>query len=254
MTKFVLLFSLFILQIPIANQVLSQENQRDSLSHLSTFSFHFTYQAPMGDMAKRFLNNANVGGSYDYITSKNWIYTAEFSLLFRDGVKETSILDNITSSAGLVIDGNGELADVFMWERGMHAGIKVGKLFSLNPETSRSGICVQAGVGFLQHKIQLFFRQNPIPQLSGDYIKGYDRLTNGIAFQQSITYRFYPKDRSVGFYVGLDAIEALTENRRAYDFNTMQHDGAKRLDILVGPRCGMSIILGKKKRTGYYMY
>jgi hypothetical protein len=108
----------------------------------------------------------------------------------------------------------------------------------------------------LQHKIRIEVVDNTIPQLFGDYKKGYDRLTNGIALSQYVGYFYMGNRRTVNFSLGLEIMEAFTKNRRDYNFDTMEKDDHLRMDLLIGLRLNWSIPFYSKnklgKKTFYY--
>jgi hypothetical protein len=49
------------------------------------------------------------------------------------------------------------------------------------------------------------------------------------------------RDRTFNFFAGFEFTEGFTQNRRGFNFDTMQRDDLKRRDILYGVRVGWSI-------------
>ena len=75
--------------------------------------------------------------------------------------------------------------------------------------------------------------------LSGDYKKGYDRLTNGLTLKQFIGYQHLDPNLRLNFFAGFEFLEGFTRSRRDFDFDTRRKDQTDRLDLLWGFRVGL---------------
>jgi hypothetical protein len=98
---------------------------------------------------------------------------------------------------------------------------------------------VTLGAGFLQHKVRI--QDDPtrnVPQLSKEYKKGYDRLTNGWALTQFIGYQKLANDRRLNFFFGIESMQAFTAGRRSFNFDTQSTDNDNRIDLSFGFRAG----------------
>lgn len=208
-------------------------------------------QTPAGDMAQRFGWNANLGGQFSYKNKKNLLFSVEGSFFFGDILNEDNILKNISTSSGSVIGIDGRFADVRFYERGYHLNFSFGKLFALASNTG-SGFYVKGGPGFLEHKIRIEVIGNNLPQLTDDYKKGYDRLTNGLAFTESLGFMYMSNKRLINFFIALESTQAFTKNRRIFNFDTMEKDTHSRIDMLHGIRAGWIILLYKRTPAEYY--
>lgn len=244
--------SFSILFLFLAEQGFSQANIKDSVIHISLVQLNYSYQIPGGDLSKRFLNDNAIGAGYLFKTRKNWLLGADGFFMFRDTLKETNIFDSITTSDGNIIDGNGVYADVRLYERGFHFGIKAGKLFPVLSPNPNSGIILLGGIGFIQHKIRIENSNNTAAQIFGDYKKGYDRLTNGITLSQFFGYMFLGNSRLISFYAGVELVEAWTQNRRSYNFDLMGQDNTKRMDLLYSIKVGWILPLYKRLPDAFY--
>ena len=111
-----------------------------------------------------------------------------------------------------------------------------------------------AGIGFMQHKIRIENKDNDTPQLAGDLVKGYDRLSNGRMFNQFIGYMNLSNNHLVNFFAGLEVTEGFTRNRRSVNYDTGKHDGTKRLDMLYGLRFGWVLPLYSRAPEKVYYY
>ena len=193
-----------------------------------------------GDLDERFGGNFSPGLLVDYITAKsNWIFSVQGTFQFGPEVKQ-DVLANLRTEEGFIIANDRSIADIQLRERGFYLGASIGKLIGLSSKNSRSGVRIDLGIGLLQHQIRI--QDDPVrtvPQLTGDYRAGYDRLTNGLALRQFLGYQIMSKDRRTNIFAGFEFIEGFTQSRRDFDFLTQQQDTEKRLDILYGFRIGL---------------
>ena len=94
---------------------------------------------------------------------------------------------------------------------------------------------LQAGVGYIQHKIRIEIPGEDVFQLQAGYKQGYDKLHSGLALQQFIGWHYMQYNQHyVNFNVGLELIEGFTKNRRGYNYDTQSYDNSKKLDIFAG--------------------
>jgi len=202
----------------------------------------YAFQTPGGDLKDRFGTNFDVGGGLEWMTAKgNWIFGLDGGYLFGSTVK-TDVLAGLRTPEGFIIGNDRAYADIQLRERGFHSSLLVGKLFSLSEVNKRSGIRATLGGGFIQHRIRI--QDDPsrsVPQLSKEYKKGYDRLTNGFLLTQFIGYQYLGTDRRANFFAGIECSQGFTQNRRDFNFDTRSSDDAKRLDLLFGIRVGWTL-------------
>jgi len=230
----------------------AQVSIRDSSISFAMIGGTFAYQAPGGDLADRFGNNFNVGGTFQWKTKKNWIFGIDGNFIFSDAVKESNILEKISTSQGLVIGQDGLFADIFLYERGFMFSGKAGKIFPVIGPNPNSGLVATLGVGLLEHKIRIEDKGNKAPQVSDEYKKGYDRLTNGLSLTEFLGYINFGSRRLINFMVGIECTQAFTKNRRNFNFDTMEQDTKSRLDLLFGLRAAWIIPVYKRTPKEYY--
>jgi hypothetical protein len=231
----------------------AQVNLKDSVMRLSLVQFSYAGQLPGGDLAKRFGFNSNIALSYSFKSKKNLLLGLDFTYLFGRSIRESGILDSISTKSGhYLIDINGELADVRFYERGFSTTIWFGKLFPLSKKNVNSGLVTNIGLGFLEHHIKIEDIGNKSPQLTGDLRKGYDRLTNGPAVSEYIGYTYLSNSRYVNFFFGLELMQAFTQNRRAWDYDLMAQDTKQRIDLLYSLRVGWILPLYKREPKAFY--
>ncbi len=232
----------------------AQLNVKDSMVSAPLLGLSYAHQFPGGDMVNRYASNSNVGINFMFKTKQNWFWSADLNYLFGRTIKDATILDNLKTSNGQIININGLYADVRVSERGYFTSAKVGRIFPWLSPNKNCGFVFAVGPGFLQHKIRYDDIGNTTPQLSKEYRKGYDRLTNGLAVTAFLGYLFLDNRYFINFFAGVEFIQAWTQNRRGYNFDTMQYDTAKRIDQLTGCKVGIIIPLYKKVPNEFYTY
>jgi hypothetical protein len=219
------------------------------------FSATYAYQVPGGDLARRFGNNSSAGASLMFKGANNLHFGLNWAYIFSNTLKETGILDSIKTSDGTVIDKEGKYADIRFFERGFTLNLSCGyllpKILSPNPN---SGILLTGGIGYLQHKIRIYDNGARSPQLAGDYLKGYDRLTSGIAFTEFAGYWYQSPRPYINFFAGFEFTQGFTQSRRSWDYDLMRADTEKRIDLLSGIRVGWLIPIGRHDTDNRYYY
>ena len=125
-------------------------------------------------------------------------------------------------------------------------------VLSPNPN---SGIIIKAGVGYIQHWIRIRINEDKtIPSFEGDYAKGYDRLSSGLAISEFIGYLYMGNTRVLNFFVGFEFMQSWTTNRREVNFDTGMKDDGNRFDALNGFKIGWIIPIYKRTPKEYYYY
>ncbi|MCD4744846.1 MAG: hypothetical protein K8R58_00940 [Bacteroidales bacterium] len=248
--KILLVFFLFSLFNNVFPQV------EDSTVFTPMIYAGYSYQIPGGNLSELFGNNSNIGFGFQIKTKKNWIFGIDYNYLFGNNVKnENSLLSNITTSNGYIIDGNGIYAEINIYERGFLTSLKFGKVFSLFGPNPNSGIIFISSAGFLQYKIRIDNIDNTAPQLKDDYKKGYDRLTNGFAISEFIGYLYLGKNRLLNFFAGFEFTQAWTQSRRDINFNTRKPDDPlKHFDTLSGIKVGWIIPFNRRTSNNTFYY
>lgn len=207
---------------------------------------------PGVDMARRFGLSFRLGPSVLYKTESNWMFGAKSDFLFGNNVKEDSLLYNVRDQYGYFINSDGERTAVQISERGYMIGLQAGRILRFSKAHPDNGLLIMTGAGFIQHKITIFDKGNTIPQVRGEYKKGYDRLTNGLYLEQFIGYNMFDKHGLLNFHIGLNIMAGFTKGRRDYLYDIMHKDDAARLDLLFGIRGGWYIPIFKKKSEEIY--
>ncbi len=210
---------------------------------------------PAFDMAKRYGLNGGAGLGLAYKTANNWIIGAEGNFYFGRSIRDSLILQNLVTDSGVIVGEDGLEAGLFVQERGFQVSAKLGKVFPIDPiNKPNSGWLVLFSVGYLQHKLRLEDQFNSVPQTQGEYSKGYDRLTGGLALRQFFGYLNLAENRRINYYVGLELTEGFTRSMRDFNFDTGMADTANRLDMLIALKLGWILPLyGKTDGERYYI-
>lgn len=231
--------------------LIGQANLKDSALFITSIRLSYAPQLPAGNMVARFGFNSNLGFHVDVKTKHSLLFGLEGNFIFGKKVKE-DVLSILRTDDSAIIDQNGAYATILTLERGLiinaYSGILIKK-FSPNPN---SGILIKVGIGFMQHKVRIEHNKNTVPALDGEYIKGYDRLTNGLNISEFIGYQLLSNSRLVNFFAGFEFIQGFTKSRRDWNTNEFMKDDTKRLDLLNGFRVGWILPLYKRAPKAYY--
>lgn len=231
-------------------------------THQPVFNLNIGYgfQLPQVDLKERFgfLNTVGVEAHYyrnNFYIAGGWHY------LFGYKVKEDNILDKIESSVtNEVIGYNGSIGEnprILLNESGYLVPLRVGKVFpklQFFAKNNYSGVYTEIGTQFIQHKISIQVKDDNVPQLTKEYLKGYDRLTNGFGLIQGVGYKYYSKNKTMNFYFGVELSENFTQNRRDWNFDQGLKDDKKRMDVLLGFKIGYMLIIKKRASGKDYLW
>ena len=230
--------------------VLNLHSQKIDISS-KTIQFDFTYQSPITGMSIDYGNNSAIGLSY--LTNKNdLLFGLDANFMFGNNVKNDSILRLIGVDNLLLINANGELDEVLLYERGSNAHLLFGKSFRFE-EKHLSGIYVYGGLGYLQYKTRLETNKTYLPQIDEEYIKGYDNFTNGISTKICVDFMHFDKKTSVNYHIGLEFLNAFTKNGRAYNFsNGTVIDNSLKIDQLIGLKFGIIIPIQRNNEEKFH--
>ncbi|MBL7924259.1 MAG: hypothetical protein JNL88_08675 [Bacteroidia bacterium] len=242
-----------LLTIPCSG-LWAQASVKDSAISMVMIRPSYGLQVPAGDLAKRFGFNQSVGMGVSYKNKKGWMITAEGAFIFGTKINEPNLFSDLTTSEGTIIGSDGLYGDIRVFERGYYATLGLGKIFKVKKPNPNCGFIVEGSLGFIQHKIKIQDKKNAVPALQGEYLKGYDKLTNGLAAREFVGFLYIGNHRLVNFFGGLEAVQGWTAGRRSYDFNSMKEETGSRFDMLFGIRVGWVIPLFKEAPEEFYLY
>ncbi len=239
----------------MASGMFAQVDVRDTVVSAFIPYISYSYQFPGGNVAKRYGNNSSIGGGVAYKTSKNFFYALEANYMFGSKIKNAdSILWMVETEAGTIIDGNGTYALYALYERGFSMYFTMGKMIPVLNPNPNSGIYISGGIGYLLHRMKIDNQHLTAPQISGDYALGYDQLTGGFSFKESVTWFYMGNSKVTNFQIGIEFQQAFTHGLRDWDFSTMQKDEGNYTDFFIGLKVAWMLPIYSRAPDKYYYY
>lgn len=232
-----------IIALLLASGKLSAQNKVwvGESNKIFNFEFHYTYVMPGGDFATRYSPFNGVGAGGLMKTSHNILYGGEASYYFGSGIKETNILNNLSNGGGGISTNSGSPGSFTLNMRGFNVLGKIGYVIPVSSKNRNSGIAIMVGGGLVTHWINIAIQNDNIPALNDDKVKGYDRYSSGWAAKEFVGYFFQSENKRYNFYAGVDLMQAVTYNRRKYNYDQMRYDTGAHNDNYWGLRIGWMI-------------
>lgn len=224
-------------QAPQKND-LPVSDKADIPQSATLLAVNYNYEIPMADLAARFGHSSRIGAALMRRSKNNFTYGIEAQYLFGSRVKEDSLLQNLFTPEGNLVGTSGYNANIQFSQQGLSIGVNIGKIFPLKTTKPNNGIWLNLTTGYLLHKIGFRDRQNDMPQLSGAYQKGYDRLSGGIATSIYVGYFYLADNKRINFHIGPIFTFATTRSIRKYNYDTQTGDTKTRKDLLLGIKLG----------------
>lgn len=224
------------------------QHHKDTAASGYLIELSYAGQLPGGDLGKLFGFNSNVQLGMRYKTQSNWLFGGEFSYLFGNYLRNTGILDSIATSNGNLIANDGNYPGVSYFEKGFDIQLTGGKLIPVSKNLN-SGILLLLSAGYIQYHLDIEAPSDWTPQVSGDYLQGYEHLTAGVCLTEFIGYQYISKKSFVAFFCGFEFTEAM-EKSLQYDFETNSKNPNYRYNMLSGFRVGWMLpILHENTKT-----
>lgn len=247
-TSLILPVILLTVLMPVSAQV----NPKDSLN-ISLINVGASVNLPAADLSKRFGFNGTISGGYSRLFMNRRMVEVTGDFIFGDKIKNKySVLSLIANENGQVIDQEGTLKDVYIYERGYSLYFSAGKLFPRSSYNPNTGLLLMAGIGYLQHKYRFEIENNNAPQLEVSFKKGYDHLCGGPSLRQYVGYYHIGNSKKINYFIGVELKEAFTFSFRPYYINEMKYADEKRFDVMAGIKFGWILPLYKKSQSTYY--
>ena len=202
----------------LSMQSIAQRSVSDSSIFIPSVGVHFSYHIPSGDLSHFYGNASAIGADFNFKLKSQWILGTFFEYYFSDNIKDRAgYFKGIQNSQGFVIDGNGQFAEIFLYERGFNIQAYAGYQFNVLSPNPNSGPFIEVGVGYMQYWTKI---ENPgmtAPQINGKYMKMYDRLSGGISSTQLIGYRYMGDRNLMNIYAGFEFTQGWTKSLRSYN-------------------------------------
>lgn len=244
-------FNILLLFILSYSGLKAQETDVSESFPALLISLDYSAHLSLGDLDERFGLHSLVGLGTDYKTQSNWLIGLQGHYMYGGNVLEDSLLQNLYNSHDFITATDGGPADIAFSLSGWVLGVSVGKLIALG-SNKNSGLKLELGTGYMQHKLDIDNKDSNVAQLKGEYIKGYDRLSSGLYASQFIGYMHLSENRRINYYIGLDILEGFTEGRRDWLYDVNRSGLDNRLDISTGIKLGWILPLYKGETGDRY--
>ena len=203
------------------------------------FTVQFAYHTPLFDMRERFQPFNAAGAAVYYKTKSNFHFGVDYDWFYGQKVKYTHLFDDFENDQGQITDEDGNYSIYRLNIRGHYLTANMGYLYRLNKKEPNSGIIFIAGTGLLLHRISIQAPTFKVPQVNGEYAKGYDHLTYGIATKQFIGYQRAHIYHRFRFRCGIEFTQGFTQGRRTWDFASNSSGKDDRFDGTMSLRFGV---------------
>jgi hypothetical protein len=225
---------LFLFSVLLFSSLKGIAQHKDTAASGFLFELSYAGQLPGGDLGKLFGFNSNMQGGVRYKTKSNWIFGGDFSYIFGNYLRNTAILDSIATTNGNVIANDGNYPGVSYFEKGFDIQLTGGKLFPVSKNLN-SGILTMISIGYIQYHLDIEAPSDWTPQISGDYVQGYEHLTAGICFTEFVGYQYISKKGFLAVFGGFEFTEAMAKSLQ-YDFESNSKNPNYRYNMLSGIR------------------
>lgn len=230
--------------------------QRDVSKAIGTpyIGIQYGLNLPGGDFADRYGLTNGIGIHAGYKTKHNWIYAVETNFFFGNQIRIDGILQNLLDDRGTITNTSGSSAVVKLFNRGFNANLSVGKIIPIWSPNPNSGILFELSAGYRLHMIKVGHQNDEVPQLEGDYKKGYDRLTIGFNTSELIGYNFMANKGVFNFYAGFYFQQMFMKNQRNIFFDHPNKAVSTKLRFgqLYGIKVGWLIPIYKRQPNEFY--
>jgi hypothetical protein len=221
----------FLLCIPFLGWTQSEDARFDPGFQAA---IHVGGQVPTGILAERFGASNTVGLSGYRLTSKGWRLGGHYRFQTGADVREPGLLDNLRDANGHIVDNEGQIALVTAQQRGTLFCVSIGRIWTADFLNPGSGLLLELGMGFWEHKVHFQNRGNRLTQLDEPYVQGYDRLTGGWMLMPRLGYVHDSPNGLVRFQAGIESMMGRLQPNRAWNTDTMMADTGPRADRAVG--------------------
>jgi hypothetical protein len=207
----------------------SQEN----FEGMFNLNFGYGVEWPEGDMKDRYGRNLKISIGAENIMKSKIFYGLDFDYKFGGSVVE-DVFEVYRLENGTTLLGSfGGPSEVIAKERGLYLGVYGGKIITFN-SSNLTGIRLAGGVGILQHMLNFNDDTQSFEIINGEYSKGYDRLTRGMAVKGYLGYALYSKDKKFNMNIGIEYTLGFTKAVREINFDSGLSDTKNRKDHLIG--------------------
>lgn len=229
-----------------------KKSLKDSTVNTVLIGVHYKAGLTLGDMADRWGFNNQIGLDLTNKYKNNVTVGLNAGFIFGNQLRQPEIFSGLLNEFGTITGLSGTPADILFLMRGATGHLSMGYVWNRFGNNPNSGIWFSGGLGYMMHKIRIESLYDVVPQLQGDYKKGYDKLTMGISTRQFIGYLYQADVRLIKFYGGLELVQGLNKNVRTYNFDTGGPEDELRFDVMYGLKVGLVMPISQRTRGEYY--
>ena len=256
---------IIVCSVLLSNKVYSQiETRVSKVDSAGLFLFinpNFTYNLALADLKKSYGNNLALGADFGAKLKSNWSVDIGFKFYFGGGV-DTALFNEtfkgLMNEDGYFITKKGTATSAINQEvefRGFSFHLQGGKVIPVSRWYRNSGIWLKAGVGLTQHYMHIKNADDDeVMSLSGEYKKGYDKLTLGFSLYQFVGYAHMNRRNLFCLYGGVEFMESFSKRQRDFDFALMRKDDSKFFDLMIGFKIGWIIPLYRHDPNKVFYY
>jgi hypothetical protein len=213
----------------------AQVSISDSVISLTLLDIVYVGQFTGADLAAQTGYSSQLGLDAHHKFRSQWYAGGGVHVFFSESVKSEGLLGDLLTPDELLVANNGTLTGVNYLVSGFVVPLSVGRIFPvIEKHNLNSGLYVEGGIQYLQHKVNYRLRGDPVAALSGEYLKGYDRLSSGWGLRQAFGYRYLDSKGLLNLSFGLDISENFTRGRRSLNYATGLPGNQRRIDLLYG--------------------
>lgn len=242
-----------MLSVYVCTSLSVAQNVKDTLVSFFNFKVVGSYQLPSMDLAKRFGSHATVGAEIGYKNIHNWLWSFSTTITFGKKIREPNHLQNLWTNQNTVIGVDGRNAAISRYHRGYQIAVQGAKIFpkigGINPN---SGLFIQGGIGYIQHKIRIETIGNTVEELNKGKVEGYDRLCGGLMLNEGIGYLFLDNNRLANFFVLLECVQGFTRSLRKIQYDVPNPDLKTRFDMAFGIKIGYMLTFYRNIEKDYF--
>jgi len=232
--------------------IAQRRSLKDSTVNTVLIGMHYKGSLTAGDMSDRWGFNNQIGLDLTNKFKNNVTVGLNAGFIFGNQLRDSTIFIDLVNDFGTITGTAGTPADILFLMRGAVGHLSLGYVWNRFGNNPNSGIWLSGGLGYMMHKIRIESLYDNVPQLQGEYKKGYDKLTMGASARQFIGYLYQADFRLIKFYGGVEFIQGITKNIRTYNFDTGGPEDDWRFDMTYGLKVGLVMPISQRTRGQYY--
>jgi hypothetical protein len=211
---------------------------------------HIAGQQPFGTLSERYGNFATIGAGGEFKFKKGLILGMEYNWGFSENVKENTIFGHMIGPTPQLFDLEGYYSVITLQHRSQYAMGNIAYVIPFNKRNMNTGLFVQGGIGYNQHKIFIQSSEEKLPQVMGkEYKYGYDRLSSGLLTRQYVGYQRITPTGYFHFRAGIEFNQGFNQGRRVWNFQKNAPGNEERFESSIGLKFSILLPIYIKDRS-----